>query len=147
MCFVCFHCKQINHSFECILCSDWKLHCYCIRTQSILHHIYNSKEVCSNDIHFVYESNSWYFVCVCLSPYIFRLRFYPAFCTEYSYSTVQYTKRTLYFYCKVNVARSINDIDTVIVPLSSCRSRSNGNTSLFFLLHPVHLRSSFVSFS
>ena len=64
-------------------------------------------------MYLVDECHTRYIVCVSLTPYVFRLRFNTALCTEYTNSTVKYTQRTLNFYSKVNVSWSINDIDTV----------------------------------
>ena len=45
---------------------------------------------------------------------IFGLRLYTAPCAEDAYGAVQHAKGTLNFDCKVDVAGSINDIDTVL---------------------------------
>src|SRR5699024_852026 len=103
------------------------------------------------------KCHSWYIVCVSLTPYVLRLRFYSAFCTEHTNCTVKYTQGTLYFYCEVYVAWCINDVDTMLqrtwlwfvfflVSPVACRSSgSNCDTSFLLLLHPVHGSSTIMS--
>lgn len=47
---------------------------------------------------------------------------------------------------EINVARRINYINSVIIPKTSSCSRSNCNSTLSFLLHPVHGSSPFMNF-
>ena len=82
-------------------------------TKTSLDLLYCTVEVCTKDIHLVDECHTWYIVSVGLTPYVFRLRFNTTLSTENADSTVKYTKRTLNFYCEVNVTWGINDVDTM----------------------------------
>ena len=105
------------------------------------------KEVRAHDIHFVNVNHAGNFIFVCLTPYGFRLGFYAAFCAENGYGTVEHAERSFNLNSKVYVSGSIDDVDTMVVPVSGGCSRSDGNTSLLFLNHPVHGGAAIVGFT
>ena len=154
-----FHLEQINDSLKFIFLSNGKLNADGILTKSCFNHFYRIVEISTQDVHLVDERHTGYIVGVSLTPNIFRLRLYTALRTEHAYGAVQYTKGTLYLNRKVNVTRGINDIDTMLQssllglavflmgPMTGCSCGSDGDTTLLFLLHPVHSSSTFVSIS
>ena len=71
-------------------------------------------EVCTHDIHLVDECHTGNVVGISLTPYVLRLRLYTTLCTEHADSAVQYTQGTLNLYGEVNVARSVDDVDTML---------------------------------
>lgn len=135
---LCTHRHQINNTDKLALCADRQLNRYRNALQAILHHLDNVIEVCAHDIHLIDERHTRNLIIVCLMPYSFRLRLNAALCAEYADRAIQYTQGTLNLYCEVNVARGVNDIDTVALPMASGSSRGNGNASLLLLCHPVH---------
>ena len=86
-------------------------------------------------------------ILVGLPPDGFRLRFYAADRAEQSYSAVQNPQRTLDFDCKIDMTRSINDIDSMLMPETRSCSARNCNTAFFFLFHPVHGCSAVMHFT
>ena len=97
-----------------IFFTDWQLQADCIFAQSCSDLINSVVEVCTHDIHLVDECHTGYIVGISLTPYVLRLRLYTTLCTEHADSAVQYTQRTLNLYGKVNVARGIDDVDTML---------------------------------
>ena len=84
-------------------------------------------------------------VLVTLAPYRFRLRLYATDRAQYRDGTVEHAQAALYFDGEVNVSRSIDDVDTVLVkllvharPETGRRSRGDRDATLLLLLHPVH---------
>src|SRR5262249_38173285 len=73
-----------------------------------------------------------------LTPNSFSLGLDPTDGTKNRYRPVKYPQGTLYLDGKVNVARSINNIDPMIAPQTGRRCRCNGNPAFLFLNHPVH---------
>ena len=140
-----FHFHQVDDTNEIAFCTDRQSNSNRCATQSVYHHLQYIIEVCTHDVHFVNKCHSGYVVVVSLTPYSFGLRFYTAFCAEYANGTVQYTQGTFNFYCEVNVTWCVNDVDSVTIPLTSCRCGSNCDTSFLFLFHPVHGCSTFMS--
>jgi len=45
------------------------------------------------------------------------------------------------------VTRGVDDVDTVVLPLTRGSGGRNGYTALLFLLHPVHGGATFVNFT
>ena len=84
-------------------------------------------------------------IIVSLMPNGFRLRLNATLSTENGYRAVKYTKGTLNFNSKVNVTWGVDDVNTVFWvlvtrtrPVTGSCSRSDSNTTLLLLLHPVH---------
>ena len=141
------HFYKVYNTFKLIFCTDWQLNRNCICMQSMFHLLNAAVEVCTSCVHFIYIAHSWYIIFICLSPNSFRLRLNSTFSAKYCNRSVKNSKRSLNFYSKVNVTWCINDIDSVIFPETSCRSRSNCNTSFLLLSHPVHSCCTFVNFT
>ena len=80
------------------------------------------------------------------------LRWLTAYSGQNGHRTVQNTQRTLNLNSEVNVARSVDNVDAVTIllernrillglgvrPVAGGSSRSNGDTTLLLLNHPVH---------
>ena len=82
-----------------------------------------------------------------MAPYRLGLRLYAFFGAEYADSPVQYAQRALDLYRKVNVTRSVDNIDAVTFPLSRRRGGRNRDAALLLLFHPVHRRAALVDFA
>ena len=154
---VSFHLEQIDDSLEIVFFADRQLKNDSIFTKSGLDLLYCAVEVSTQDVHLVDERHTRYVIGVSLTPYVLGLRLYTTLCTEDADSAIQYTKGTLNLNGEVYVTRGINDVDTMLQssghgfglffksPVTGSSSRGDGNTSLLFLLHPVHGSSTFVS--
>ena len=140
-----FHLNQVDNALEVVLSTDWQLNSNCIGLKTLMHHIDYIEEICTSNVHLIYISHSWYTVFLSLTPYGFSLRLNATASSKNCYSTVQYTQRTLYLHSEVNMARGINDIDTMVLPVTSSSSGSDGNTTLLLLLHPVHGSCAFMN--
>src|SRR5699024_5634487 len=110
--------------------------------------------VSTRTVHLVNKRKTRYAILVSLTPNGFRLRLNAAHGAVNHYRTIKHTHRTLYLDGKVYVARGINNINTVLIkllrhpaPKTGGRCIGNSDTSLLFLLHPIHGRSTFVRFS
>ena len=73
-----------------------------------------------------------------LSPHRFRLRLDAGDGVENDDSTIQDTERALDLKGEINVTRSINQIDEVLLPLERNGSCVDGDASFSFLRHPIH---------
>ena len=149
-----FHFQQVNHALEAFFCTDRYHYRYWVGAQTGFHLLNHTEEVCTLTVHFVHKCQAWNLVFVGLAPYSFRLRLYATHCTVNHYRTVQYTHRTLYFYSKVYVSWGVNHVETVFrqcavhtFPECGHSSRSNGNTTLLLLFHPVSCRCTVMHFT
>jgi hypothetical protein len=98
----------------------------------------NLVEVRTNAVHLVDETHAGDFVLVGLAPHSLRLRLDTGNAVEDGNGTVEDTKGALHLQGEVNVTRSIDDVDTVVVPKASGRRRGDGDATLLLLGHPVH---------
>ena len=142
-----FHTHQVDDSAEVAFYADRQLDRNGICMEAILHHLDNTIEVRTHNIHFVDISHTRHSVLISLSPNGFRLRFNASLGAKYGYRTVQHAQRALHFNGKVNVAGGINDIDTILFPIAGGCGRGNGDTSLLLLRHPVHRGRAVVGFA
>ena len=138
----CFHRHQIDQSLEAVFLSDRKLERNSVRGKTVLHHVDGIIEIRAHDVHLVDESHTGNTELIRLTPYRFGLRLYAAFCVKDRNGSVQNTKRTLHLDGEINVSGSIDDIDTMSLPIARSSGRSDGDTALLLLDHPVHLRVS-----
>ena len=112
--------------------------------QAILHHLHNMVEVGAHDVHLIDVRHTRYAILFCLTPHGLGLRLNAALGAENCYGAVEHTQGALHLYRKVNVAGSVDDVDTMILPEAGRCSGGNGNTSLLLLRHPVHRSSAIV---
>ena len=115
--------------------------------ESFFHHVDDTIEVSSHNVHLVDVRHSRNVVFVRLSPYGFGLRLNAALCAKYANGTVENSERTLDFNSKIDVTGRVDYIDTVSLPVASSRGGGNCDTSLLLFFHPVHRRGSLVDLS
>ena len=141
---LCAHGHQVDDANEIALSANRQLNRNRNALQAILHHLNNVIEVCAHDVHLVDERHTRNHIIVSLVPYSLGLRLYATLCAEYTNGTVQYAQGTLYFYSEVNVARGVDDVDSVTLPVAGSSSGSDRDATFLLLYHPVHLGSAFM---
>ena len=134
----CTHLYQVNNTFEGVLETDRKLDNKWLSAQTLDDGVYGEVEVSTQLVHLVNEADTRNVVLVSLTPYGLRLRLNTFFTIEHSNSTVENAERTLHLHGEVNVTGGVNDVDLVLVPETGGSSRSNRDTTLLLLCHPVH---------
>ena len=142
-----FHCQKVDNSWESISFADWHLNWKWICFQSISDWIYATIKVSSISIHLVYIDDCRNFILCRLTPNSFCLWLNLVTSRKNQNRTIKNLQRTFNFNCEVNVSRSVDDVDLVTFPETSCTSRSNCNTSFLFLSHPVHRSCTVVNFT
>ena len=96
------------------------------------------KEIGADPVHLVDEANPGHPVLVGLTPHRLGLGFDAGHGVENGDGTVEHTQRSLHLDGEVDVARGVDDVDHVVVPMCGRRGRGDGDAALLFLLHPVH---------
>ena len=137
-----FHGHEVYHALECFFGTDRYLDRQRSCSEHFPHLAHNFKEVSTRTVHLIHITNTGDVVFLSLAPYGLRLGFYTAYRAERRNSAVKHAQRTFHLDSKVNVSRSVDKIDfvffTTVLPESSGSGRSNSDTALLFLLHPVH---------
>ncbi|RMN78929.1 hypothetical protein ALQ53_04627 [Pseudomonas cannabina] len=143
-----FHGHQVDLTLEVVFSTNSELDRHRSVTQTLLDLSDYAQKVGASTVHLVHVNDTRNTVLVGLTPYGFGLRLYAGSTTKNNDRAVEYTQGTLNFNGEVNVARGVNDVETVLVfvlllgtlPKGSNSSRSNGNTTLLLLNHPVRGR-------
>ena len=140
-----FHADQVNHTLELVFTADGNLKGNRVGVQPVAHHVHDMEEVSADDVHLIDICHTRHFVLVSLAPYGFRLGFYAAFGRKHCNRSVQHAQGAFYFNREVNVARCVNNIDTVRIilffgtlPHAGGCSGGNRDATFLFLYHPVH---------
>ena len=158
---VSLHVDQVDDTLEGILSTDGQLNGNSVALQAVMEHIQAALEVCTHDVHLVDIHHAGNMILVSLTPNGFRLGLNAALSAQNGHRTVQHTQGALHLNGEVHVARGINDVDTVLIlgirlgivlslsvrPVAGGSSRSNGNTTLLLLCHPVHRSGTLVRFT
>ena len=117
----------------------------------VLDLLQDALEAGSRAVHLVDEADARYFVLVGLPPHRFRLGLHPRSGAEHHHRAVKNAQRALHLNGEVHVPGGVDDIDAMFVellihpgPKAGRGRRSNRNTPLLLLLHPVHDRRAFM---
>ncbi len=139
--------QQVDHANELVFGADWQNHNQWVGGQDVFHLINNAVEVSAQAVQLVYEDDTSNFGFVRIAPVGFGLRLNATGTTEYANAAIQYFQGAVYFNGEINVSRGVNNVQAVLVPLTSNSSRLNGNTTLSFLFHEVSSRFAIVYFT
>ena len=130
--------NEVDDACERIFSTNRQLDSYSVSLEAFMHHVDNIVEICARDVHLVDISHTRNIVLLSLTPYGFSLRLNAAAGSQNCYGTIEHAQGTFYFYREVHVTRSINDVDTMVFPMTGRCSRRNRDTAFLFLNHPVH---------
>ncbi len=145
------HGDKVDNALEGFFGADGNLDGAGICTEHILDLAHYFEEVCTRTVHLVNVTYTGHVIFVGLTPHGFRLGFNTAYGAERGNGAVENAERTLDFNGEVNVPRGVNQVDFIfvarILPESGGSGRGDGDTTLLFLLHPVHSGSAVMNFS
>ena len=133
-----FHLHEVDDALEIILSTDGQLDSYCIGIEALLHHLDDVEEVRTGNVHLVDISHARNLILLSLAPNGLSLRLNTTAGSQDCHSAVKHAQGTLNLYREVHVARRINDVDTMVLPVAGGSCGSNGDTALLLLNHPVH---------
>src|SRR3984957_1357817 len=101
-------------------------------------HLNATEEVRADAVHLVDEADTRDVVLVGLAPDGLGLGLDAGDGVKDRDRTVEHAQRALDLYGEVDVARRVDDVDAVTVPVSGRGGRGDGDTALLLLDHPVH---------
>ncbi len=105
------------------------------------------EKIGTDPIHFIDQCNPGYIVFVGLAPYGFRLGLYTCHTAEYPYSTIQNPQCPFNFNGEIHMSGGINNVNPGTLPLAGGHCRSDGDSPILLILHPVHDSLSIMHFS
>ncbi|OAQ20167.1 Hemagglutinin 2 [Thermosulfurimonas dismutans] len=132
------HIKEIHYSHKTIFRPDRNLQRERRSPEPLLDFIHHPLEIGPQPVHLVHKTDPRHPILIGLTPDSFRLGLYSTHSTEDHHRPIKDTKTTLDLNSKIHVPRSIDDVDTMILPETSGSCRSNGNTAFLLLNHEVH---------
>src|SRR6185312_7474297 len=141
------HPDEIDHAFELIFSPDRDLNRHGPRIQAIDNGLNRVEEIGSRAIHFVNEADAGHAIFVGLAPDGFRLRLHTGNGIKNGTGSIKNAKTALYLGREIDVAGSINNVDSDVAPLARSRGGGDGDTALLLLRHPVHGGSAFMHFT
>src|SRR5690606_5251713 len=148
------HLDQVDHTLEVLFGTDRDDDGHRVGLEAKLQLIVDLEEVGAGAVHLVDEGKTGHTIFVGLTPYGFRLRLHAAHSAIHHAGTIQDAHGALDFDREVDVSRGVDDVDAMLGAITrhtapeGCRgSRSDGNATLLFLLHPVHRSRTLVGFA
>ena len=157
----CFLIHHVDLTDEIIFRTNWNEDRPGVGTELRANIFNNVVKVGTSAVHLIDESNTRNAVFLSLAINSFRLRLNASNTAKNEDSTVKNTKGAFYFSREVHVSRGINDVNADIfffakledaglfelLPAGSNSSGGDGDTTLFFLLHPVCRSSAVMNFT
>src|SRR6185312_5860171 len=110
------HADEIDQALEVVLGADRKLDRNRLGAEAVDDIVETFIEVCAGLIHLVGEDDARNAILVALTPDGFGLRFDALVRIEHAYRAVEHAQRTLDFDGEVDVAGSVDDVQTLAVP-------------------------------
>ena len=139
---------KVYQTFELVLDTDRKNDRKCRSAEVLLDLRANGQEIGTRTVHLIDVTDTRHIIFVGLTPNGLRLGLHTAYGTERGDSAVQHAERTLHLDRKIDVSRGIDQVDLILValvlPESGRSGRSDRNTALLLLHHPVHRGATFV---
>mmetsp|Transcript_132112 Transcript_132112/g.381949 ORF Transcript_132112/g.381949 Transcript_132112/m.381949 type:complete len:468 (-) Transcript_132112:328-1731(-) len=142
-----FHGDKVDDTKEVGFSSDGQLQNSRCGSKKIDDGVDAEIKVRTSSVHLVQEAHTRDLVFVGLSPDCFGLWFNTGNTIKDSDSTVKNSKRTFNLQGEIDVARSVDDIDTVVLPRTGGGSGGDSDTTLLLLFHPVHCGATLVHFT
>ena len=129
---------QVDDAGEVALDADRQLDRHGVRAEAVDHGLHAAVEVRADAIHLVDVGDARDAVRVGLAPHGLRLRLDAGDGVEHGDGAVEHAQRALHLDGEVDVARRVDDVDAVVLPLRRRRGGRDGDPALLLLLHPVH---------
>lgn len=104
-----------------------------IGSQIANNHVTSPKEIGAQAVHLVHEADTWDAVFISLTPNGFRLGLHSSHTVKQADCPIKHSQRSLHLQREVDVAGSVDDVDTMVFPLGRGSSRRNCDSSLLLL--------------
>ena len=141
------HLDQVDDALEIGFRADGNLQRHGARAQPLADGVQHVLEVRAVLVHLVDEADAGNLVLVALPPHRLGLRLHAGNGVEQRHRAVQHAQRPLHFGGEVHVARSVDDVDAIVLPHASGGCRRNRDAAFLLLLHVVHGRGALMHFA
>ena len=135
---------QVDDAGEVALLADRDLDRQRVGAEAFAHRLDGAEEVGAGAVHLVDVGDPRDLVLVGLAPDGLGLGLYAGDRVEEGDRAVEHPEAALDLDGEVHVARRVDDVDAVVLPLARRRRGGDGDAALLLLLHPVHDRGALV---
>lgn len=113
------HLDQVDHTDEVFFGADRELQRHCNDVELLLQRAEGVVEVRTGTVELVDEDDARNVVTVSKAPVRFGLRLHAGHAFDHEDRAIEHAERTVDFDVEVDVARGVDDVDAVVVPLTS----------------------------
>ena len=138
------HVDQVDDPEEVGLGADRQLDRHGVRAEAVDHRLDALLEVRADAVHLVDVGDPRHVVLVGLAPDRLGLRLDAGDGVEQRDRAVEHAQRALHLDGEVDVARRVDDVDPMVLPLGRGGRGGDRDAALLLLLHPVHRRRALV---
>ncbi|GAD09533.1 hypothetical 66.3 kda protein in hag2 5'region [Gluconobacter frateurii NBRC 103465] len=131
------HLNEIDNTNEVFFSTDWQLQRNCNDVQLLFQRAESVVEVCTRTVELVDEDDARNVIAVSKTPVGLGLRLHACNTFDHEDGAIEHAERTVHFDVEVNVARGVDDIDAVVVPLTRHGSGRDGDAALTLLRHVI----------
>ena len=128
---------EIDHPAKRVLGAERQLHHERLAPQTVCDLLEHAVKVRPHAVELIDEDDAWHPIFIGLTPDRLRLRLHTADCAEDHHRPVEDAQAAFDLGGKVNVARGVDDVDLMLLPLAADGRCGDGDAALAFLGHPV----------
>mmetsp|Transcript_13838 Transcript_13838/g.27027 ORF Transcript_13838/g.27027 Transcript_13838/m.27027 type:complete len:662 (-) Transcript_13838:374-2359(-) len=116
------HGDKVDNALEVGLSADWQLQHRGRRAKQLDNRLDAKIKVGAGAVHLIQETHARHAILISLAPDGFRLWLHAGDAVEHGDGAVEHAQRSLNLQREVDVARRIDDVDAVVLPVASGRS-------------------------
>ena len=131
------HLDQVDDAEELVLDADRQLQRQRDDVQLLLQRGERAEEIGAGAVQLVDEDDARHVVAVGEAPVGLRLRLHAGHALDDEDRAVQHAQAAVHLDVEVDVARRVDDVDAVVVPLAGHRGGGDGDAALALLLHVI----------
>ncbi len=131
------HLHQVHHADELVLDADRQLQRQRDNVELLLQRVERAVEVGTRPIQLVDEDDARHVVTVRQAPVRLGLRLHAGHALDDEHGTIQHAQRAVHLDVEIDVARRVDDIDAVVLPLARNCGGGDRDAALTLLLHVV----------
>ena len=112
---VCLAGKEINDAFEFFLGTDGDLERVCILGEPLMDALHVRPKIRAHPVELIDETHAGHIIAVRVTPVRLALRLHARHAVKHHDGAIKHPQTSFHFHGKVNVARSVDEIQPVLI--------------------------------